>query len=83
MKRRIKSKHNIVILCGFFTLISFFSHMSEYNEYVSHFDTIRYKNLNLKQLYQELNKALNSNNVQSIWELSKVITRVHFKESGV
>jgi len=83
MKRREKNKHNIVILCDFFISNVFLSHMSEYNEYTPNFDITKYEKLNLSQLYQELNKALNSNNVQSIWGLSKVITRVHFKESGV
>jgi hypothetical protein len=56
--------------------------MSDYNEYSKHYDISRYENLDLSQLYQELNKALHSKNVQSIWELSKVITRIHFKDSN-
>ncbi len=55
--------------------------MSEYSEFYKKSDIIRYEKLNLSQLYQELNKALNSRNIQSIWELSKIITRVHFAES--
>ena len=35
--------------------------------------------LNLSKMYKDLSKAINSNNIQSIWELSKSITRVHFK----
>ena len=35
--------------------------------------------LNLSKMYKDLSKAINSNNIQSIWELSKNITRVHFK----
>ncbi len=34
---------------------------------------------NLSKMYKDLSKAINSNNIQSIWELSKGITRVHFK----
>ena len=34
---------------------------------------------NLSKMYKDLSKAINSNNIQSIWELSKNITRVHFK----
>jgi len=34
---------------------------------------------NLSKLYKDLSKAINSNNVQSIWELSKTITRYHFR----
>jgi len=33
----------------------------------------------LSKLYNDLNKAINSNNIQSIWELSKTITRYHFR----
>ena len=57
--------------------------MSEYNEYTTQFNTKHYEKLNLSQLYQELNNALQSKNVQSIWELSKAITRLHFRESEV
>ena len=35
--------------------------------------------LNLSKMYKDLSKAINSNNVQSIWELSKTITRYHFR----
>ena len=37
----------------------------------------------LSKLYNDLNKAINSNNVQSIWELSKTITRYHFKNNEI
>jgi len=33
----------------------------------------------ISKLYKELNQAINSNNIQSIWELSKTITRYHFR----
>jgi len=81
MKKRERTKHNIVIIFDFLNSNDIFSSMSEYNEYISNFNIVKYEKLNLSQLYQELNKALHSNNVQSIWELSKVITRIHFKES--
>ena len=35
--------------------------------------------INLSKMYKDLSKAINSNNVQSIWELSKTITRYHFR----
>jgi len=35
--------------------------------------------INLSKMYRDLSKAINSNNVQSIWELSKTITRYHFR----
>jgi hypothetical protein len=35
----------------------------------------------ISKLYKELNNAINTNNVQSIWELSKTITRYHFRNS--
>ena len=37
----------------------------------------------LSKLYKDLNKAINSNNIQSIWELSKTITRYHFRDSEI
>ncbi|MHA1477126.1 MAG: hypothetical protein ACTSPU_02910 [Promethearchaeota archaeon] len=35
----------------------------------------------LSKLYKDLNKAINTNNIQSIWELSKTITRYHFRNN--
>jgi hypothetical protein len=35
----------------------------------------------LSKLYNDLNKAISSNNIQSIWELSKTITRYHFRNN--
>ncbi|NVM45514.1 MAG: hypothetical protein HWN79_11415 [Candidatus Lokiarchaeota archaeon] len=37
----------------------------------------------LSKLYKDLNRAINSNNIQSIWELSKTITRYHFRDSEI
>lgn len=37
----------------------------------------------LSKLYNDLNKAINSNNIQSIWELSKTITRYHFRNNEI
>ena len=37
----------------------------------------------LSKLYNDLNKAINSNNTQSIWELSKTITRYHFRDNEI
>jgi hypothetical protein len=37
----------------------------------------------LSKLYKDLNKAINSNNIQSIWELSKTITRYAFRNSEI
>ncbi|MFX1314310.1 MAG: hypothetical protein ACFE9T_00470 [Promethearchaeota archaeon] len=34
----------------------------------------------LSDTYEKLNNAINTNNLQSIYELSKVITRYYFKE---
>ena len=81
MKKEKKIKHNIVILCAFFISNVFCSHMSEYNECAPYIDITKYEKLSLSQLYQKLNEALHSNNIQSIWELSKAITRIHFRES--
>ena len=55
--------------------------MSEYNEYAHYLGIDKYEKLSLSQLYQKLNEALHSKNIQSIWELSKAITRIHFRES--
>jgi hypothetical protein len=35
----------------------------------------------LSKMYKDLSNAINSNNVQSIWELSKTITRYHFRHA--
>ena len=32
-------------------------------------------NMSIKQFYQDIKSAINSNNMQSIWQLSKIITR--------
>ncbi len=37
----------------------------------------------ISTLYKELNQAINSNNIQSIWELSKTITRYHFRQIDI
>jgi len=34
----------------------------------------------LTKLYKDLTNAISSNDYQSIWELSKTITRYHFKK---
>lgn len=34
-------------------------------------------NMSLMKFYNDLNKAVVSNNVQCIWQLSKIITRIH------
>ncbi len=39
--------------------------------------------LTLSKLYKELNQAINSNNIQSIWQLSKTITRYHFRKIDI
>ncbi|KKN50881.1 hypothetical protein LCGC14_0628400 [marine sediment metagenome] len=35
--------------------------------------------LNMPEFYKELNKAIRSNNIQSIYQLSKIFTRQYFK----
>jgi len=42
-------------------------------------DLIESNQLNIAKFYSELEKAITSNNIQSIWELSKIITRFHFR----
>lgn len=42
-------------------------------------DLIESNQLNIAKFYSELEKAITSNNMQSIWELSKIITRFHFR----
>ena len=34
-------------------------------------------NISMTKFYNDLNKAVASNNVQSIWQLSKIITRLY------
>ncbi|MFX0043300.1 MAG: hypothetical protein ACFE8L_10335 [Candidatus Hodarchaeota archaeon] len=36
--------------------------------------------VSLSDVYEKLKKAINTNNLQSIYELSKIITRYYFKE---
>lgn len=36
--------------------------------------------LNLPEFYKELNKAISSNNRNSIYHLSKILTRYYFKK---
>ncbi|MFW9938894.1 MAG: hypothetical protein ACFFD5_14695 [Candidatus Thorarchaeota archaeon] len=44
-------------------------------------DLIESDQLNISKIYSELDEAITSNNIQSIWELSKIITRFHFQKS--
>lgn len=39
-----------------------------------------YFELNLSKFYKELQEAINTNNLQSIYQLSKIFTRYHFKK---
>ena len=39
-----------------------------------------YFELNLSQFYKELQEAINTNDLQSIYQLSKIFTRYHFKK---
>ena len=43
---------------------------------------VRFKKDKLSTLYEDLDDALTEKNVQSIWELSKVITRQHFSKDN-
>ena len=36
--------------------------------------------LNLKDFFKELNNAIHTNDLQSIYQLSKIFTRYHFKK---
>ena len=38
-------------------------------------DFLAKNNMSIKQFYQDIKKAMNSSNMQSIWQLSKTITR--------
>ena len=46
-------------------------------------ELLKEDNTSLSKLYKDLNKAISSNNMQSIWELSKTITRYHFRHSEI
>ena len=46
-------------------------------------ELLKEDNTSLSKLYKDLNKAINSNNTQSIWELSKTITRYAFRNSEI
>ena len=36
-------------------------------------------NRTLSKMYKDLSNAFNSNNIQSIWQLSKNLTKYHFR----
>ncbi len=42
---------------------------------IKDFDFTENNNMSLKQYYKDIKKAINSSNTQSIWQLSKIITR--------
>ena len=37
--------------------------------------------INLTEFYKELSEAIEHNNVQSVYQLSKIITRYHFRDN--
>ncbi|MFX0057759.1 MAG: hypothetical protein ACFE85_05340 [Candidatus Hodarchaeota archaeon] len=43
-------------------------------------DLIENDELNIVKFYRVLDIAITSNNIQSIWELSKIFTRYHFRK---
>lgn len=54
--------------------------MDEIDNLFQETDLIKNNQLNISNFYKELEKAIETKNIQSIWELSKIITRHHFKK---
>lgn len=54
--------------------------MSKQDKILSETEIIEYDQLFLSKLYKDLTNAISSNDLQSIWELSKTITRYQFKK---
>ena len=47
----------------------------EKNTIIKELDFFTHNNLNMEQFYQDIKKAINLCRMQSIWQLSKIITR--------
>ncbi len=54
--------------------------MNENEKYFKKIDFDSNFELNLTEFYKELNKAISTSNLQSIYELSKIFTRYFFKK---
>jgi len=53
--------------------------MDEIDNLFQETELIENNQFNISKFYKELEKAMETKNIQSIWELSKIITRHHFK----
>jgi hypothetical protein len=53
--------------------------MDEIDNLFQETELIENNQLNIAKFYKELNKAIETKNIHTIWELSKIITRHHFK----
>ena len=51
--------------------------MNEYEEYDKEINFLDKTRMTYKQFYNDLSKAMDSNNLQSLWRLSKTITKYH------
>lgn len=54
--------------------------MDENEKNLKKFDFDRNLELNMTEFYKELNKAINTSNLQSIYGLSKIFTRYFFNK---
>jgi len=54
--------------------------MSKQDKIPGKTEIIEYDQSYLSKLYKDLTNAISSNDLQSIWELSKTITRYQFKK---
>ncbi len=54
--------------------------MSKQDKIFNKTEIIEYDQSYLSKLYKDLTNAISSNDLQSIWELSKTITRYQFKK---
>jgi len=53
--------------------------MEELDKLLKKTTLIENNQLDIPKFYKELENAISTNNMQSIWELSKMITRYHIK----
>lgn len=51
--------------------------MTTMKEILKEIEFLVSNDMSLTDFYNDLNKAVRTNNIQSIWKLSKIITRFH------
>ena len=64
-----------MILYIFLLITVIFKNMKKKGENKKEIEFLVHNHLSLVQVYKDLNNAVNSNNTQTIWRLSKIIAR--------